>query len=214
MGRRFRVIRGGKDTTGEAPPEGSFRLFRARSTGDLQVGDVIYHDVQITWYCQERRDPLEISEEWIEGYEQLPEMQRKMLENELRRCLTANELRTLSDYLERRYGLEVTGEEVALPMGKHVRLFDRGQELVYDFVDLSEKESYPLPFSVWGFYTLEGCLSSPSLEQGIRFLDLALERLNLRRNVSRRELENAVKSIFDEERLLVKHYPRRDPEDR
>jgi hypothetical protein len=63
---------------------------------------------------------------------------------------------------------------------------------------------------VWGYYTLSGCLCTPTLEAGCRFLEKALSLLQIDTSMRRKDLEGVVKAIYLEEGLYVK---RHSPED-
>jgi len=202
MAKRFRVIQGGRGDRESV--EAPMRLFKAHSVGNLTRGDQVYHDVKFYWYCLERDQAPIPFQELIVDYERLDERHRKVLEREVQRYFTGDEIVALRDYLNERYGLNLLHEEVSIPVRERGYLFEEGDSVVYDFLDLSEKEHYPLPFKVWGYYTIRGALSSPSLEKGVQFLKRAFELLNITERTSSGQLEALVKEIYEKDRLIVK----------
>jgi hypothetical protein len=203
MVRHLRIISGGKQT-GSAPSKPSgLRLYRAHSVGDLTRADVVYHDVKFNWYCLERKHPPGHYKELIAGFDNLELKQRVLLESDIDCSLTAEEVVALRAYLEARYGLELHTTELALPIKGRSLLFMDGATIVYDFLELSEQDRYPLPFKIWGYYTTLHCLSSPGLENGVRFLRKALELLGFDANLRAQQLEAVVKALYASDRLWV-----------
>lgn len=203
MARRFRVIQGGKDKLEESG-EDEVRLYTAHSVGNLTRGDRVYHDVTFHWYCLERAVAPFPDEAVIADFQRLDEKQRQGLQRDVRRYFTAGETRALGDYLEQKYGLELVAEPVALPIRERGRFFDEGNTVIYDFLELSEQDDYPLPFRVWGYYSIESCLTSPSLENGVLFLEKAFEMLHMTLGLERAELQSVVKNLYVNHGLLVK----------
>lgn len=203
MTRRFRVIQGGKRDKGQVPTS-SVRLFRAHSIGNITQRGQVYHDVKFNWYCLERSAPVAPCEILIADCHRLDERQLNGLIKAAGRYFTEEEIDSLGKYLEQRYGLGLTPEEVAVPIKQRGKFFQEGNEVVYDFIELSEKENYPLPFKVWGYYTILGCLSTPELENGVLFLRKSLKLLGLSRDWSHQELESVAKTIYERDKLLVK----------
>lgn len=206
MERRFRVIQGGKQKT-KAPQESrndAAKLYTAYSVGNLTRGEKVYHDVKFHWYCLERTDAVLPDEEVIADYDKLDEKQRRALQRDVRRYFTAEETRSLAAYLEEKYGLELVAEAVALPVRERGRFFDEGDAVIYDFLELSEQEDYPLPFRVWGYYSIETCLTSPSLENGVLFLQKAFHLLHMTVGFDKAALQEVVKDLYQEHDLLVK----------
>ncbi len=202
MIRHLRVIEGGKDRKRVAAT--TVKLYKAYSVSNLLTEDAVYHNVKITWYCLERREPPAPFEVLIKDYYSLPEKLRKILENDVRRYLTATELEALRRYMESKYDIEVFAEEVKLPISRKGFFPENEGVTVYDFLELSEKDGYNLPFKVWGYYTTSNAITTPSLERGVRFLSRALEYLGMEDEFSREELERVVGYIFERELLYVK----------
>ena len=205
--RRFRVIQGGKDKP-EEPREDEVRLYTAHSVGNLTRGDRVYHDVKFHWYCLERAVAPFPDEAVIADFQHLDEKQRQGLQRDVRRYFTAAEARALGDYLELKYGLELIVEPVELPIRERGRFFDEGNTVIYDFLELSEQDDYPLPFRVWGYYSIESSLTSPSLENGVLFLEKAFEMLHMTVGFDREQLQSVVKDLYVTHGLLVKQRSR------
>jgi len=210
MARRFHVIRGGRGSGEGSGGIRPMRLFRAYSIGELQKGELTYYHVRFNWYRLDRLEPLAPLENLVADYDSLEELQRKTAREEVLRYLTEEEVWELRLYLRERHGMEVIAEEVPLPIATPRGPFQGGESTVYEFLELSEREDYPLSFRVWGYYTLSGCLCTPTLEAGCRFLEKALELLKVHTSVRPKDLEGVVKAIYLEEGLYVK---RRSPED-
>lgn len=203
MERRFRVIQGGKRQAEELREDG-VRLYAAYSIGNLTRNEKVYHDVRFNWYCLERAEPVFPYEEVIADYEQLDEKQRHALQRDIRRYFTATETSALASYLEGKYGLELVVEPVPLPIRERGRFFDEGSSVIYDFLELSEQEDYPLSFRVWGYYSIESCLTTPSLENGVLFLEKAFQLLHMTLGFDKEELQAVVKELYVTHGLLVK----------
>jgi hypothetical protein len=202
--RHLRVIEGGKQARRRCPESAGMRLYRAYSIGDITRGDIVYHDVTFNWYCLERNTPLEPYEALIAGVNRLEAKQRLLLERDVSRYLTQNEVTALRSYLRDRFDLEVHSIEVPLPITEHIPLFEEGTSTVYDFLELAEQDGYPLPAKIWGYYTIRNCLSSPALESGVLFLKRALGLLGFSSVVKPEQLETIVKNLYREDRLYVK----------
>ncbi len=202
MIRHLKVIEGGKHRRKTAAT--TVKLYKAYSVSNLLTEDAVYHSVRITWYCLEREEPPAPYEVLIDDYRSLPDKVRKIMEADVKRYLTARELESLKNYMESRYDIEVFAEKVDLPVRNKAFFPSDDRVTVYDFLELSEKDGYNLPFKVWGYYTTSNAITTPSLEKGIRFLTRALEYLGLEEGFSREELERVVGYIFERERLYVK----------
>lgn len=201
--KRFQVIQGGKgqdkDTSG--PP---LRLYKAFSISNLTKGKAVYYGVRFNWYCIERDEPTFPYEELIAKYAQLEGKQRSLFERDVKRFFAASEIQELGEYLMGRYGMDLHAEEVELPMEERDYFFGEGSSVVYDFLELSKQSAYTLPFKVWGYYTLQHCMTSGMLECGIRFITKALQRLGEPGHVDREQLEAVCKVLYEEEGLFVK----------
>ena len=200
--RKFRVIQGGKQSQGE-PAGSSLKLFRAFSLGNLTRNGKVYYDVRFNWYCLERSTPVAPYETLIADCERLDEQHLSALKKEVNRYFTAEEVAQLEDYLEERYGLTLSTEEVPFPIKQKAGFFEEGSQVIYDFLELSGKEHYSLPFDVWGYYTILGCLSTPELENAVLFLRKSFELLGLPTNLTGKDLENVAKSLYEKEGLIV-----------
>jgi len=203
MKRRLQVIQGGK---GKPPslPEAPLRLFKARSTGNLVRESTVYYDVAFNWYCLERNEPPAPYEQLIAGYEALDNRRRALLEADVNRYLTAAESNALKAYLLGKHGLEASMEEIPLPIEGRTFLTGAGaRNVVYDFLELSEEEGYSLSFKIWGYYTTTNCLSSPSLEKGVEFVEKSLELLGFDPEISQNRLYQVVKALYDRYGLYV-----------
>ena len=200
--RRFQIIQGGKGE-GKEPANSGPTLHKAYSVSNLTKGTAIFYDVRFNWYCLERDRPPFPYEEIIADYTRLDAKERSIMEREARRFFTAEEIVDLKNYLHERYGMDVNAEKVALPIEERVNFFEEGNSVIYDFLELSEREGYSLPFKVWGYYTIEQCLASPTLENGVSFLMKAFERLHLTANFSHAQLEAVSKVLYNEEGLFV-----------
>ncbi len=209
MTRRFRVIQGGlqKEKAGGLRP---LRLYRAYSIGEIEKDGVTYYHVRFNWYRLDRREPVAAMENLVTGYQELDPRRRRLADEEVRRYLTEEEVWDLRLYLRKRYGMEVIAEEVPLPLVNPRGPFGGDPAEVYEFLELSEKEGYPLPFRVWGYYSLKGCLSTPAVDDGRRFLERALTLLNVTQTFTQKELEGVVKALYWEHGLYVKNERRED----
>lgn len=203
MVRRFHVIQGGKDR-GRSHGDESPRLFRAFSVGDFSKGEMIYSEVRFTWYCLDRSLVHIDYHTAIADYEKLSDRDRRSLERTTDRYFSEAEIQMLREYLSSSFGLELETEVVPLPIRERSFLFEEGSSVIYDFLELSEKEGYNLPFKVWGYYTLAHSLASPSLENGIQFLRKALKDLGLSPAFSDDELRHVLSRIYRENGLFVK----------
>lgn len=203
MKRKFQVIPGGKlQKTLPVEPEGG--LFKAYSIGDLIKGDTTYHDVKIHWYCLERDRPVGPYRELIADYDLMEEKHRSLLEQDLDRLFLEEEVRELERHLEDRFGLEVIPEPVVLPVTGRSCFSEEGRSEVYNFLELSENEDYPLSFKVWGYYSVKHRLSSPTLEKSVFYLHAALERLGLDPREHAPHLLTVVKGLYEEMGLFVR----------
>jgi hypothetical protein len=200
--RKFRVIQGGKQSQEELAGS-SLRLFRAYSLGNLTRGGKVYYDVRFNWYCLERPAPVAPYETLIADYERLDEQHLSALKKEVDRYFTEEEVVQLKDYLEERYGLALSTEEVPFPIKQKGIFFEEGSQVIYDFLELSGKEHYSLPFDVWGYYTILGCLSTPELENAVLFLRKSFELLGIQMDLPGKDLESIVKSVYEKEGLVV-----------
>ncbi len=202
MIRHLRVIEGGKYKKRARATE--IRLYKPYSVTNLLTEDAVYHNVKITWYCLERKNPPAPYEVLIDNYFSLPRKLQKVLELDVKRYLTGGELKMLKLYMESRYDIEVLADHVEIPVTRKAFFSDNDRAVVYDFLELSEKEGYDLPFKVWGYYTTDNAIATPSLERGVHFLIKALEYLGIDAKYSREELERVVGYIFERELLYVK----------
>lgn len=204
MVRRFRVIQGGKDrkrASQDEPP----RLFRAYSIGDFAKKDMIYSEVRFNWYCLDRAHASLDYALAIDDYENLGERERRYLERTVDRYFSDAEIRLLSEYLYENFGYWLEVEEIPLPIKERHFLFEEGSSVIYDFLELSNRSGYDLPFKVWGYYTLAHCLASPSMEDGIRLVRKTFEILGLTQPASDEDLRRALSKIYREDRLFVKY---------
>lgn len=201
---RFRVIQGGKQN--KRADMGPPKLFRVHSIGNLTKAGKVYYDVKFNWYCLERIVPIAPYEQLIADYERLNEKQASALTKEIDRFFTEDESRRLENYLQERYGMPLNTEEIALPIKQKGGFFEEGNKVVYDFIELSEKPDYPLPFRVWGYYTILGCLSTPDLDNAVLFLRRSLELLGLSINLSSKDLESVARAVYEREGLVVKNH--------
>ncbi len=208
MARRFQVIQGGKDRE-KGPGEHGPRLFRAYSTGDFAKGDLIYTEVKFNWYCLDRTAAHIDYSTAIAEYAALGDRERRHLERTIDRYFSETEVWQLRDYLASIFSLGLEVEEVSLPIRERSYLFEEGSSVIYDFLELSERESYDLPFKVWGYYTLAHSLAAPSMQSGIELLRKAFEALRLSMAFSDDDLSRVLSRIYREDGLFVKR--RGDP---
>lgn len=203
MKRRFHVITGGS-----APKVGGslrpMRLYRAFSIGEMERDRITYYGVRFHWYRLDRTQPVVPFERLIAGFDRLEESVRRRAVEQVLRYLTEEEVWGLRTYLRERHGLEVIAEEVPLPIEVPTGPFHSPYGEVYEFLELSEEEGYALPYKIWGYYTLRGCLSGPNLKDGVRFLQKAMQRLKITHPFQLEELEGAVKAVYFEEGLVVR----------
>ncbi|MCU0588944.1 MAG: hypothetical protein MUF52_12425 [Syntrophobacteraceae bacterium] len=203
MARRFQVIQGGKDRE-KKPGNGTPRLLRAYSIGDFTRGEMVYSEVRFNWYCLERSHPHIDYSIAIADHAMLSERDRRPLERTVDRFLSEAESAMLRHYLEQTFGLGLEVEDVPLPIQGRSHLFEEGSSVIYDFLELSERQGYDLPFKVWGYYTLTHSLGSPSMRNGIELLRKALDALEIADAFSDEDLGQVLSRIYREDGLLVK----------
>lgn len=203
MKRRFHVIPGGRTPTvgGSLQP---LRLYRAYSVGEIERDRITYYGVRLHWYRLDRAEPVAPLERLVADYERLSEPKRRQAVEQVLRYLTEEEVWGLRAYLRERHALEVIAEEVPLPIEAPTGPFHSPYGEVYEFLELSEKEDYPLPYKIWGYYTLRGCLSGPNVADGARFLEKALQKLRIPHQLQSKDLEGIVKALYFEEGLVVR----------
>ncbi|ROR01457.1 hypothetical protein [Desulfosoma caldarium] len=202
MKRRFRVLPGGKSAAGGGALQ-PLRLYRAYSIAEMEKDDVTYYGVRVDWYRLDRAEPVVAMESLVADYEKLDEITRRQALEQVLRYLTEEEVWGLRTYLRERHGLEVIAEEVPLPIEVPTGPFHSPYGEVYEFLELSEQEGYALPYRIWGYYSVRGCLSGPNVARGVRFLQKALEKLEVSRDFSAKDLEGVIKALFFEEGLVV-----------
>jgi hypothetical protein len=209
--KRFRVIPGGKSLHG--PPDNSKPgLYRAHSTGRFVKGDSIYEDVLFHWYCLERAVPAVDYPAAIAGYEQMDEELRRPFERFVDRHFTEDEVVELGAYLAERYGLDVRSERIELPVKDRGFLFEEGSAVIYEFLELSERPGYSLPFKVWGYFTLHERMEKPMLDDGVELVEEVLRKLGVALPVGRAHLESILKNIYEDRGLVVKRFKQEDEE--
>ncbi len=200
--RRFQVIKGGKGESG-SPRRSEIKLFKAHSFGKFSKGDLVFNDVRFNWYCLERRQKPHLPSELIANYSELDENTAAAMERDLSKCFTQEEIEELRLYIFSRYGMNVIAEEAPLPLAERMPLFEEGSSVIYDFLELSDFDDYSLDFKVWGYYTLQNCISSHSLDEAVRFLTKALDLLGLAPRFTSEQLEMVSKTIYEEDGLIV-----------
>lgn len=202
--RRFRVIPGGKSQHDDRPQEPGPALYRAYSTGKFVKGSSTYHDVRFHWYCLERAEPAADYGQVIADYDEMDPDLRKPFERFVDRHFTETEVSELRAYLEERYGLGVDAERITLPVRDRAFLFEEGSSVIYEFLELSERPGYTLPFKVWGYFTLKGRLAQPMLDHGVELVITVLRKLGMASPLGRDRLETALKEVYEEKRLIVR----------
>jgi len=207
MVRRFHVIQGGKDKE-KGPGESGPRLFRAHSTGNFAKGEMIYSEVTFNWYCMDRAQPHVDCSIAIADHTAMGDRERRHLERTVDRYFSEIEVAMLREYLGLHFSLGLDVEEVPLPIRERSYLFEEGSSVIYDFVELSERKGYDLPFKVWGYYTLAHSLAAPSMQSGMELLRKAFQELRLSMAFSDDHLRIVLSKIYREDGLFVK---RREP---
>jgi hypothetical protein len=202
MARHLRVIKGGQWRPGDHQ-QGTIRLYRPYSIGELKVNNTVFHDVRFNWFCLERGDPVGCFDELIANYGHLEKEQRLLMEIEANRCMLADEVEDLRWYLRHRYGLDVVAEGVSIPIGERQHLIGEDPNEHHEFLQLTENTGYSLLFKACGYYSTLKCLTSPFLESGVVFLMKALQWLPSGLTVARRDLERVVKRLYQEEGFFV-----------
>ncbi|MHC1742764.1 MAG: hypothetical protein AB9873_07000 [Syntrophobacteraceae bacterium] len=201
--KRFRVIAGGKSKPG--PPEDSQPcLYRAHSMGTYVKGEATFEDVVFHWYCLDRDGSPVSYGMAIAGYESMDPELRRPFERFVDRHFTESEIEALEDYLSQKYGLELFCERIGLPVKDRAFLFEEGSEVIYEFIELSERPDYSLPFKVWGYFTLQGLTPQPMFEDGIEFVEELLRQLRLAPPVDRDRLEVILKDVYKNRGLVVR----------
>ncbi len=208
--KRFRVIPGGKSRQ-DIPDTRTPCLFRAHSIGTIVKGDSVFEQVSFHWYCLDRDHPPIAYSLAIAGYEQMEENLRRPLERFVDRHFTEAELGELGAYLESQYGLGLEPERVSLPVKDRTFLFEEGTGVIYEFLELSERSGYPLPFKVWGYFTLQGRRALPNLEEGVSFVEEVLKKLGLVLPVDRGQMERILRDVYSRTGLAVKRSDGEDP---
>jgi hypothetical protein len=134
----------------------------------------------------------------------LSDRERRHLERTIDRYFSETEVGMLREYLSLNFGLGLDLEEVPLPIRERSYLFEEGSSVIYDFMELSEKEGYDLSFKVWGYYTLAHSLGSPSMQRGIQLLRRAFQELRLSMALSDDDLQRVLNTVYREDGLFVK----------
>ena len=153
---RFRVIEGSRVHE---------RLYQAHSTADkFELNGVMYCDVPIGWFMQRRDGPPFPYREIIDGYSDLDERARLNAEMAVDELLTKGEVDALKAYLARQYdddSFNAVEEPLPIPRERAASWLPTGAIPVggpQDFLLIDENPSYSLPFSVWGYFDVRGCL--------------------------------------------------------
>lgn len=201
--RRFRVISGGKSQK-PPPADTKLSLYRAHSTGAFVKGEATFDGVVFHWYCLERTEPPIPYSTAIAGYELLDEELRRPFERFVDRHFTEDETLALEAYLRDRYGLEMHRERVELPVKDRAFLFEEGSEVIYEFIELSERADYSLPFKVWGYFTLEGRMAVPQFDEGVELVEEVFRKLRFALPVDREHLKSILGEVYRNRGLFVK----------
>jgi hypothetical protein len=169
---------------------------------------MVYTEVTFNWYCLDRDRAHVDYSKVISGHAALGDRERLHLERTVDRHFSETEVGMLRDYLATHFRLGLDLEEVALPIRERSYLFEEGSSVIYDFLELSEREGYDLPFKVWGYYTLAHSLATPSMQSGLELLRRAFEELRLSMAFSDDDLRRALSKIYRETGLFVKRRER------
>lgn len=202
--KRLRLIRSPGEQSPRANRNGwSPRLFSAYSIGQIEHRDILYHHVCIHWYCLERTEPPAPYDRLIAEYDRLPPRIRQFMETEVNRYFTESEVQALRQFLATRYRLAVVAEEISIPAVGAGAFRRDGADEVFHFLELDRGEGYDLPITVWGYYTLARCPTSPVLAAGVEFLEKALEGLGAAGLIDSPELGRVVAKLYSEDGLYV-----------
>lgn len=123
--------------------------------------------VEITRFRYDKRPkPVAPYEDMVVRYGRLTESAKRIIEEYLDELLTEEEIEALRSYLWAKHRWELTLQGEPLParfesdpeMGRGTSSFRaavaRGLQYPYRVLNLSEEESYGLPFQIWGWYSL------------------------------------------------------------
>jgi hypothetical protein len=131
-------------------------LFRVRSLVPEHRG---YLNVTFHWWVESRKQPLVLPyATLIQDYDALSPEERVWPEGALTEMFTGEEAAALGAYLKEEGDDTVLIERASLPIPSNLASF--GANAVgglSDFLMISERDTYRLPFRVWGFYDLHGC---------------------------------------------------------
>ncbi|WP_041274561.1 hypothetical protein [Desulforamulus reducens] len=158
------------------------QLFRAWSVLDHYKGQ---NEVTFNWFVVGRKKPIAPYEELIENYDDnnAEAWCDNLFVNEF---FTNEEIKELKEYLLLSHQMEVQVEEVSLPVRSGGLSY--GLLLIngaIGFYSLADEEGYNLSVSVLGHYEVEeqdfsNLLTSKDLQNGLDFLKLVLNNLNLK----------------------------------
>ena len=203
------------------------RLFRAHSLMPFVAeGPQAKQLVPFEWFCVRRAQPVAPYERLIMDYDHLQDPARgafKMtLESYIDQLLTGAEIEALTGYLTATLDLDVTAEEVPLPVRfldwqlsfllnrppKGIQFWKFPEDV--QFCKLSDFRNYALPIAIWGRpdWAEVGCSNCQRHDaHGIRYLQKALTYLGVAPEITPARLALLVQVLRNEEDLVVS--PRR-----
>ena len=142
-------------------PYGNLRCFKGRGL------------VTLHWFIKDREHPIAPYAQLIQSYRQLTESARRPAEQTIDELFTEQEFRDLRAYLyDKREDLHTEILVPPISVAKQDNARNRGLIRPFGersdsegggFFKLCEEEGYPLPFTVWGYYTEPQRVAPPKL---------------------------------------------------
>ena len=154
------------------------KLYLPYGTLRLSGGPSATHEVALHWFCVERTTEFPPFTELIMNHKGLTDEARTTAETVVSEFFTEEEFHLLRAYLIDQHRQDLRTAVLVAPVsalhpdhGTRVgaeRPFGR-QEIEAGgrkgFVKLSEAEGYPLPFTVWGYYSLPHAVALPQVRR-------------------------------------------------
>jgi len=131
-------------------------LFHVRSSVKKLHG---HRDVCLDWFVVDRARPIAPYAELIAGYDEPSDHDYTYPKGAVDELFSAAEARALIEYLDKHLGTESTQsmKQAGIPIDRNTcglgAIPVGGPQ---GFLMLSERNEWPLPFKVWGYYDLRG----------------------------------------------------------
>lgn len=194
------------------------RLFRTWSIIDNFKGK---NGVVFNWRCRYREKPVAPYSELIRDYD--PSCESAQYEEEyVDELLTEDEVNELKKYLKEVHNTDLYIKEIELPVDFKNKFKSQGVPIGdckgylpfssmlvghTNFYMLNKEKEYNLNIPIWAYYDLENCLPTVEIERkqlkdGIKYVEVLLKELDVE-GINQKEIENAVKNVYDKFGLYV-----------